>query len=134
MVAAAGGAFLLQRATAHPASYVTTLLPGLIMLGLGTGVVFIAASISAMSLVPSAHAGMASGILMTGHEVGAALGVAVLGAVAASAGTLVTAASAAVGTGRGFAIAGILAIIAAAVAALTMPKTKAAAGSPMHMH
>jgi hypothetical protein len=87
-----------------------------------------------MGEVPSAHAGMASGLLMTGHEVGAALGVAVLGAVAASAGTLATAASAAIGTGRGFAAAGTLALIVAAVAAFTVPKTKAAAGSPIHMH
>ena len=37
---------------------------------------------------PASHAGVASGFLMTGHEVGAALGVAVLSAVASSAGRL----------------------------------------------
>jgi EmrB/QacA subfamily drug resistance transporter len=134
LVAAAVGAFLLQRATSHPGSYVTTLLPAMIVLGMGAGVVFIAVSISAMAEVPNAHAGMASGLLMTGHEVGAALGVAVLGAAAASAGTLITAAGAAVGTGRGFAVAGLLALAVAGIAALTLPKTKAAAGAPMHMH
>ena len=134
LIAAAAGAFLLQRATAHPGSYVTTLLPAVIVLGLGAGVGFIAVSISAMAEVPTAHAGMASGLLMTGHEVGAALGVAVLGAAASSAGTLATAAGAAVGTGRGFAVAGMLALIVAAVSALTLPKTKATAGAPIHMH
>jgi EmrB/QacA subfamily drug resistance transporter len=134
LIAAAAGAFLLQRATAHPGSYVTTLLPAVIVLGLGAGVVFIAVSISAMAEIPTAHAGMASGLLMTGHEVGAALGVAVLGAAASSAGTLATAAGAAVGTGRGFAVAGMLALIVAGVSALTLPKTKATAGAPIHMH
>ena len=86
-----------------------------------------------MAEVPTAHAGMASGLLMTGHEVGAALGVAVLGAAAASAGTLATAAGAAVGTGRGFAIAGMLALIVAGVSALTLPRTKASAGAPIRL-
>jgi EmrB/QacA subfamily drug resistance transporter len=134
LVAAAAGAFLLQRATVHPGSYPTTLLPAMVVLGLGAGVVFIAVSISAMAEVPASHAGMASGLLMTGHEIGAALGVAVLGAAAASAGTLATAAGAAVGTGRGFAVAGILALIVAGVSALTLPTTKATAGAPIHMH
>jgi hypothetical protein len=134
LVAAAAGAFLLQRATAHPGSYLTTLLPAVIVLGLGAGVVFIAVSISAMGEVPPSHAGMASGLLMTGHEVGAALGVAILGAAASSAGTLATAAGAAVGTGRGFAVAGIIALIVAGVSALTLPKTKATADAPIHMH
>jgi EmrB/QacA subfamily drug resistance transporter len=134
LIAAAGGAFLLERATTHAGSYVTTLLPAVIVLGLGAGLVFIAVSISAMAEVPSTHAGMASGLLMTGHEIGAALGVAVLGAAAASAGTLATAAGAAVGTGRGFAVAGILALIVAGVAAVTLPTTKAGAGAQVHLH
>lgn len=45
-----------------------------------------------------------------------------------------TAAGAAVGTGRGVAAAGILALVVAAVSALTLPKTKATAGAPIHMH
>ncbi len=134
LVAAAAGAFLLQRATAHPGSYATTLLPAIIILGLGAGVVFIAVSISAMADVPGAHAGMASGLLMTGHEVGAALGVAVLGAAATWAGTLATPDGAATGTGRGFAAAAVLALIVAGVSALTLPKTKATAGAPIHLH
>jgi EmrB/QacA subfamily drug resistance transporter len=134
LVATAAGAFLLQRATAHAGSYATTLLPAVVVLGLGAGIVFVAVSISAMAEVPAAHAGLASGFVMTGHEVGAALGVAVLGAAATSAGTLATAAGAAAGTGRGFAVAGVLALVVAGVSALTLPRTKAAAGAPVHMH
>ena len=43
---------------------------------------FVAISVAAMSDVPPAQSGMASGLLMTGHEIGAALGVAALTAVA----------------------------------------------------
>ena len=53
--------------------------------------VFVAVSASAMGGIPDEHAGMASGFMMTGHEVGAALGVAVLSAIATSAGALTTA-------------------------------------------
>jgi hypothetical protein len=38
-------------------------------------------SVTSMAGIPASHAGLASGFLMTGHEVGAALGVAVLVAV-----------------------------------------------------
>ncbi len=50
--------------------------------------VFVAVTVTAMAGIPAQHAGMASGFLMTGHEVGAALGVAVLSAVATTAGSL----------------------------------------------
>ena len=53
-----------------------------LLIGLGVGLVFVAVSITALAGIPAQHAGMASGFLMTGHEIGAALGVAVLAAVA----------------------------------------------------
>lgn len=133
LTVAAAGAFLLQRAATHP-SYPAAVLPGLVILGLGAGVVFVAVFISAAAGIPAEHAGMASGFLMTGHEIGAALGVAILAAASASAGSLTAAHSAATGVGRGFAVAGILALALAAVAAATMPKTRAAAQAQNHMH
>ena len=48
--------------------------------------VFVPVSVTSMAGIPASHAGVASGFLMTGHEIGAALGVAVLSAVASSAG------------------------------------------------
>ena len=63
----------------------------LLVLGLGVGLVFVPVSVTAMAGIPAQHAGMASGFLMTGHEVGAALGVAVLSAVATTAGSLTNA-------------------------------------------
>ena len=47
-------------------------------------------SVSSMAGIPASHAGVASRFLMTGHEIKAALGVAVLSAVASTAGSLAT--------------------------------------------
>ena len=79
-------AALLSTATAA-ADFGTDILPGLVILGLGVGMVFVPVSVTSMAGIPPSHAGVASGFLMTGHEIGAALGVAVLSAVASSAGT-----------------------------------------------
>ena len=73
----------------------TDVLPGLVLLGFGLGMVFVPVSVTSMTGIPASHAGVASGFLMTGHEIGAALGVAILSAVATTAGTLTTAAGAA---------------------------------------
>ena len=73
------------------AHFATDILPGLSVLGLGVGMVFVPVSVTSMAGIPASHAGVASGFLMTGHEIGAALGVAVLSAVASRAGTLTTA-------------------------------------------
>jgi len=81
LVVAAAGAVVLASVDADP-SYQTDVLPGFALLGLGVGPMFVAISVAAMSDVPHEAAGMASGLLMTGHEIGAALGVAALTAVA----------------------------------------------------
>ena len=56
------------------AHFATDLLPGLVALGLGVGMVFVPVSVTSMAGIPASHAGVASGFLMTGHEIGAALG------------------------------------------------------------
>lgn len=81
LLVAAAGALVLASVDSDP-SYVTDVLPGFALLGLGVGPMFVAISVAAMSEVPQAHSGMASGLLMTGHEIGAALGVAALAAIA----------------------------------------------------
>jgi EmrB/QacA subfamily drug resistance transporter len=134
LVTSAIGAALLSTASGT-ATYTTNLLPGLIVLGVGAGVVFVAVSTSAMTGIPAQHSGMASGFLMTGHEVGAALGVAVLSAVASSAGSLTTANGAAAAFSRGFVGAALLAGVVAVFALLRMPATRATGGGGnMHMH
>jgi len=132
LAAAAGGSLLLSQAPAD-ASYVADLLPGLIILGLGAGMVFVAVSASAMAGIPDQHAGMASGFMMTGHEIGAALGVAVLSTIATSAGVLTTAAGAADAFSRGFQGAAVLSLAFGVFAAVRMPATRGAGGH-MHMH
>ena len=88
-------------------SYAADVLPGLVVVGFGAGMVFVAVSASAMTGIPAQHSGLASGFLMTGHEVGAALGVAVLSAVATTAGALTTVDGASAAVGRGFAGAAV---------------------------
>ena len=70
--------------------------------------VFVAVSVTSMAGIPAQHAGMASGFLMTGHEVGAALGVAVLSAVATAAGSLTDAAGVVDGFTAAFLAAAVL--------------------------
>ncbi|MGH2846961.1 MAG: MFS transporter, partial [Thermoleophilaceae bacterium] len=76
-----GGALLLAAAPDR-AAYASELLPGFVLIGLGAGLVFPAVSVTAMSEVDEEQTGLASGVMTTAHEVGAALGVAVLSAVA----------------------------------------------------
>lgn len=133
LVVTAGGALLLSRAPST-ASYAVDVLPGLIPVGLGAGMVFVAVSGSAMAGIPDQHAGMASGFLMTGHEVGAALGVAVLSTVASAAGVLTTAAGAADAFGRGAVAAAVIAGALAVFAFARMPSTAGGGGGHMHMH
>jgi EmrB/QacA subfamily drug resistance transporter len=128
----AGGAVLLAQASAG-AGFATNVLPGLGTIGLGVGMVFVPVSVTAMAGIPPQHAGVASGFLMTGHEVGAALGVAVLSAVASSAGSLATAAGVVNAFPRGFLAAAAIAAALAVFAYLRMPAVRAE-GAAMHMH
>ena len=80
--------------------------------------VFVPVSVTAMTGIPASHAGVASGFLMTGHEVGAALGVAVLSAVASTAGSLTSLDGVVDGFSRGFVAAAVIALLVAAIAYL----------------
>jgi hypothetical protein len=133
LVVAGAGAALVSQASST-AAYAVNLMPGLIVVGLGAGMVFVAVSASAMAGIPAQHSGMASGFLMTGHEVGAALGVAVISAVATSAGVLTTADGAAAAFTRGFMGAAAVAAVFAVFALVRMPATRGAGGGHMHMH
>jgi hypothetical protein len=128
----AGGAVLLAQASAG-ADFATDVLPAMAIIGLGVGMVFVPVSVTAMAGIPPQHTGMASGFLMTGHEVGAALGVAVLSAVASTAGSLSNAAGVVNGFPRGFLAAAGIAALLAAFAYLRMPAVRAE-GAAMHMH
>jgi predicted MFS family arabinose efflux permease len=127
-------ALLLAAAPAN-AHFAADLLPGLVLLGLGVGMVFVPVSVTSMMGIPPSHSGVASGFLMTGHEIGAALGVAVLSAVASTAGSLATADGAAHAFSRGLVGAAAIALGVGVFALLRMPATRMAAGAGgMHMH
>jgi EmrB/QacA subfamily drug resistance transporter len=130
----AGAALLLASASGH-AHYAADLLPGLLLLGLGVGMVFVPVSVSAMAGIPPQHAGLAGGFLMTGHEVGAALGVAVLSAIASSAGSLTNSTHIAASYSRGFTGAAALAAVIGVIAFMRMPRTSVTGGAGgMHGH
>jgi EmrB/QacA subfamily drug resistance transporter len=117
------------------AHFATDILPGLSVLGLGVGMVFVPVSVTSMAGIPASHAGVASGFLMTGHEVGAALGVAVLSAVASSAGSLATTTGAADAFSAGFIGAAAMGTLVAVFALLRMPATRVeGGGGHLHMH
>ena len=128
----AGGGMLLSRADAA-SSYAGGLLPGLCLVGLGAGMVFAAVAGTALNGIPAEHTGMASGFLMTGHEVGAALGVAVLSAIAATAGNLTAASGVVDAYSRGSVAITAIALFFAALTVIRMPAGKADAAH-MHMH
>jgi EmrB/QacA subfamily drug resistance transporter len=110
----AGGATLLVAAP-DVASYGTDVLPGFLVIGFGVGLVFPAASIAAMSEVTEESAGLASGVITTGHELGAAFGVAAISAVATAASTFVS------GYADGFAAVAIAAVAVAIAAMVATP-------------
>jgi EmrB/QacA subfamily drug resistance transporter len=130
-----GAASLLLSTATSGSQFASDILPGLVALGLGVGMVFVPVSVTSMAGIPSSHAGVASGFLMTGHEIGAALGVAVLSAVASTAGSLATPDGAADAFSRGFIGAAVIGGAFALFALLRMPKAvPAGAGGHMHMH
>jgi EmrB/QacA subfamily drug resistance transporter len=114
LVLVAGGAGLLFLAP-DVASYGTDILPGFLVLGFGVGLVFPAGSIAAMSDVGDDAAGLASGLITTGHELGAAFGVAASSAVATAASTFVA------GYASGFAAVAAVAALVASIAVAAAP-------------
>ena len=65
-------------------SYLLNILPGFLVLGVGMGLSFVAVTVAATSGVPAHQSGLASGLVNTANQVGAALGIAVLAVIAAA--------------------------------------------------
>ena len=63
-------------------SYVGDLLPGFLIIAMGMAFAFVSISIAALAGVPAEEAGLASGLINTSQQIGGALGIAVLSAVA----------------------------------------------------
>src|SRR4051812_43634021 len=111
------------------ASYAANLLPGFLVLGFGVGLAFPAVQIIAMSDVDHESAGRASGLMMTAHEIGAALGVAVLSAIGASASGGIAA-----GYGHAFLAVTVGAALLAVLARVLLPVVRPAAGDHLGVH
>jgi EmrB/QacA subfamily drug resistance transporter len=78
---AALGIYLLSRAPVG-GTYVSDLLPGLMISSFGLGSVFVAVTTAANAGVPADKAGLAAALLNTSQQLGAALGLAIFSAIA----------------------------------------------------
>ena len=66
-------------------SYLSDLLPGIMLMSIGMGLTFVPVTLIATSGVPDDDAGLASGLYNTSQQIGGALGLAVLATLAVSA-------------------------------------------------
>ncbi len=130
LIATAGGTLLLSRMPDH-ATYLANVLPGFVALGIGLGFSFMAVWITAMADVDRDHAGLASGLMTTGHEIGAALGVAIFSAIAT-----IGAVQAGFPTGYrdGLLAAALLAGAVAVLALLALPRVRPAGSTRTRLH
>src|SRR5499427_7017678 len=78
---AGAGIYYVSRVPLH-GSYVTDLLPGFLVMSLGAGSVFVSVTAAANAGVPPDKAGLAAGLLNSSQQIGSALGLAILSAVA----------------------------------------------------
>jgi EmrB/QacA subfamily drug resistance transporter len=82
-VIAAGGVYWLSHIPVD-GSYLSDLLPGMMVMSIGLGAVFVAVTTAANAGVPADKAGLAAALLNASQQVGAALGLAIFSAIATS--------------------------------------------------
>jgi EmrB/QacA subfamily drug resistance transporter len=128
---AGAGIYYVSRVPLH-GSYVSDLLPGFLVMSLGAGSVFVSVTAAANAGVPPDKAGLAAGLLNSSQQIGSALGLAILSAVAITRTDHLIAAhvphfvAADAGYHRALLVGGIL-MAAAAVIALRIGNTREAA-------
>ena len=83
LLLASAGLLLLVRAPVD-GTFVSDILPSMVLLGLGAGIAFNPVLLAAMGDVDPAEAGLASGVVNTSFMMGGAVGLAVLASAAAS--------------------------------------------------
>ncbi len=91
---AAAGIWYLSRIPVH-GSYLTDLLPGLVIMAVGLGAVLVSVTTAANAGVPAGQAGLAAGLLSASLQLGTALGLAIFSAIATARTTTLLAAGAA---------------------------------------
>jgi MFS family permease len=80
LLAAAGIAYLAR--VPLPGTYLGDLLPGLMIMSVGLGAVFVTVTTAANASVPADRSGLAAGLLNTSLQLGSALGLAIFSALA----------------------------------------------------
>jgi EmrB/QacA subfamily drug resistance transporter len=108
-------------------SYLTDVLPGMLITGLGLGVVLVSVAVAVLTGARDEETGMLSGLNTTGHEIGGSLGVAVLATIAVGTGGDAPgeAARLADGISDAFLAAGGLALAASLAALIVLPSARA---------
>jgi MFS transporter len=123
-----GAGYLLLSGVSAGASYLTDLLPGYLAVGFGIGLVFVSVSVTSMADVDEPRAGLASGLMTTAHEIGAAVGVALVSSVALRGSGIVD------GYANGTLAAAILAGALALLAVLTVPTYRPTSARHVALH
>jgi MFS family permease len=127
MVIAAAGLYWLSQVSID-STYVSDILPGLLTVSIGMGGVFTGLTTAANAGVDQSKAGLAAGLLNTGQQLGAALGLAILSAVAtAQTKSVLRADGLAQAATHGYQralLVGALIVLAATVVALLTPNNR----------
>jgi predicted MFS family arabinose efflux permease len=131
---ASGAVYYLSRIPVH-GSYPVDLLPGLVVMSLGLGAVFVGVQTAASEGVPPDKAGLAAALISTSQQLGPALGLAIFSAIATSRTNhlLAVHAPAAEALTAGFQralVAASIFLLAAAVIALRATNTRQWADTP----
>src|SRR5919206_2915211 len=116
------GMFLLSRVGAH-GSYVTDVLPGMLIAGLALGVATVSVAMAVLTGAGQEESGMISGLSSTGHEIGGTLGIAIFSTIAAGSGA-VLGPQAASGIGDAFLVAALVASLASLMALAVLPRAR----------
>jgi EmrB/QacA subfamily drug resistance transporter len=105
-------------------SYLSSVLPGMLIAGLGLGVVLVGVAVSVLTGARDEESGMLSGLNTTGHEVGGAFGVAVLVSIASAATGTGASPIGASGIADAFLAAGVLAGVGSLIALVVLPSAR----------
>jgi EmrB/QacA subfamily drug resistance transporter len=115
---------LLLAGVDRDSSYVGSLLPGMLIAGLGLGVVLVCVAVAVLTSAAGEETGMLSGLNTTGHEVGGSFGVAVLVSIATAATGTGSSPIGATGIADAFLAAGVLAGVGSLIALLVLPSAR----------
>jgi MFS family permease len=117
------GMFLLSRVPTS-GSYLSDVLPGMLVAGLGLGVAVVTVSVAILTGSRAEEAGMLSGLNSTGHEIGGTLGIAIFSTIAAGASGAILGPHAASGIGHAFLVATLVATLGSLVAIAVLPRAR----------